>query len=107
MERDAKYYLDLLTAFQDTPNETTDIRALERAGFSLDDPRFAFHMQLAYDDEFITSNVGGIGLDVSADGHKQWSVIPLRLTASGHAQVEACRQPAVRRSIGFRPPSGD
>jgi hypothetical protein len=101
MKPDAEYYLKLLTAFQDGPNGTTDVRELGRAGFSLNDPKFAFHMQLGYDDGFISSDLGGIGLDVSADGHKQWSVIPLRLTAAGHAQVEAVSSVGPVGKIGF------
>jgi hypothetical protein len=80
---DAEYLKQLLTAFRDTPNPTTDIRELEGAGLLLDDPKFELHMMLLRDGGFVESesNAGGIGLSKSADGSIQWSVIPLRLTS--------------------------
>jgi hypothetical protein len=91
MKPDAEYLKQLLTAFRDAPNPTTDIKELECAGLSLDDPKFEFHMMLLQDGRFIESesSAGGIGLSKSADGLIQWSVIPLRLTASGHEFAEA------------------
>jgi hypothetical protein len=86
MKPDANYLKQLLTAFQGAPNPTTDIRELEGAGLSIDDPKFEFHMMLLQDGGFMESEsrAGGIGLSKGADGSIQWSVIPLRLTASGH-----------------------
>ena len=46
MKPDAEYLKQLLTAFEDAPNPTTDIRELEGAGFSLNDPKFEFHLML-------------------------------------------------------------
>jgi hypothetical protein len=48
-------------------------------------------MMLLLDGGFVESESsrGGIGLDRSADGRLQPSVIPLRLTASGHQFAEA------------------
>jgi len=91
MTPDAEYLKQLLTAFQGAPNPTTDIRELKRQGFSLDDPRFEFHMMLLQDHRFVEgeSGAGGIGFSKSPDGFVQWSVIPLRLTASGHEFAEA------------------
>lgn len=86
---DQAYFLQLLTAFSEAPNATTDIQKLQQAGFSRDDPKLELHLRLLYEERFITSDFEGIGLDTSADGRKEWSVIPLRLTAAGHEQVEA------------------
>jgi hypothetical protein len=43
-------------------------------------------MLLLLDDGYIESEStrGGIGLQKGADGAGMWSVVPLRLTASGH-----------------------
>lgn len=91
MKPDVEYLKQLLTAFRDAPSPTTDITELEGAGLSLDDPKFEFHMMLLRDGDFVESesNAGGIGLSKGADGSIQWSVIPLRLTASGHEFAEA------------------
>jgi len=88
---DAEYLKQLLTAFQDAPNPTTDIRELEGAGLSLDDPKFEFHLMLLHDSGLVDSEsrTGGIGFSRGADGFVQWSVIPLRLTASGREFAEA------------------
>ena len=46
---------------------------------------------LLHDSGFVDSEsrTGGIGFSRGADGFVQWSVIPLRLTASGHEFAEA------------------
>jgi hypothetical protein len=55
------------------------------------DRQFEFHMMILYDQRFIEQDGGspGIGLIKSADGFSSWSVLPLRLTASGHHLIEA------------------
>jgi len=101
MKPDPEYLKELLTAFRDAPNPTTDIRELESAGLSLDDPRFEFHLMLLQDGGFVegASRHGGIGLQKSADGANQWSVIPLRLTASGHQFAEAMGNNTVLQTL--------
>jgi hypothetical protein len=91
MRPDPEYLKRLLTAFRDAPGPTTDIMELEKAGLSRDDPQFEFHMMLLQDEGLVEggdSRAGGIGVDKSPDGHIQWSVIPLRLTKSGHEFAE-------------------
>ena len=101
MKSDAEYLKKFLTAFQDAPNPTTDIRELEGAGLSIDDPKFEFHMMLLQDGGFMESEsrAGGIGLSKGADGSIQWSVIPLRLTASGHEFAEAMESSKVLQTL--------
>jgi hypothetical protein len=96
MKPDPEYLKQLLTAFQDAPNPTTDIRELKAAGLPFDDPRFEFHMMQLRDNGFVecagerpVRDQTGIGLSKSADGSSMWSVVPLRLTASGHEFAEA------------------
>jgi hypothetical protein len=91
MKPDPEYLKQLLSAFQDAPAPTTDLHELQNAGLSIDDPKFEFHMMLLQDSSFVESELsaGGIGLSKSPDGFIQWSVIPLRLTASGHEFAEA------------------
>ena len=86
---DPEYVKQLLSAFQSAPNPTTDIEELAGAGLPNDDPKFEFHMMLLHDQGFVESELGGIGLSKGADGGIMWSVIPLRLTASGHEFAEA------------------
>lgn len=91
MKPDPEYLKKLLVAFSNAPEPTTDIRELQEAGIDYDDPKFEFHMHLLLDHGYIESESrkGGFGLEKSADGYRQWSVIPLRLTASGHEFAEA------------------
>jgi hypothetical protein len=89
MRTDQEYLKRLLGAFQDAPGPTTDISELERAGFPRDDPRFEVHMMYLDREGLIESDLGGIGFDKSADGHVQWSVIPLRLTGRGHQLADS------------------
>jgi hypothetical protein len=101
MKPDIEYLKQLLTAFQGAPNPTTDIRELEDAGLSIDDPKFEFHMMLLQDGGFVESEseAGGIGLSKSADGSMEWSVIPFRLTASGHEFAEAMGNSKVLQTL--------
>jgi DNA-binding transcriptional ArsR family regulator len=90
MRPDPDYLKKLLTAFQNAPAPTTDIEELESAGLFYEDPEFEFHLFLLRDQGFITDDRdGSLGMDRSADGRIQWSVIPLRLTASGQQFAEA------------------
>ena len=91
MTPDVDYLKKLLNAFRDAPDPTTDIQELEKAGLDYHEARFEFHMELLLDQGYIASDSrrGGFGLDKGADGGGQWSVIPLRLTASGHEFAEA------------------
>jgi hypothetical protein len=48
-------------------------------------------MKILNDQGFVEQDDGtsGFGLIKGADGHSSWSLLPLRLTASGHQFVEA------------------
>lgn len=90
MTRDVDYLKELLTAFQDAPEPTINIRDLARAGLSPADPKFEFHLFQLRDQGSITDDRdGNLGMLRGADRTVQWSVIPLRLTASGHQFAEA------------------
>lgn len=97
MRPDVEYLKQLLTAFRDAPKPTTDITELEESGLSLDDPKFEFHIMLLHDNGFVESGSGdrGIGISTSAP----WSVIPLRLTASGHQFAEAMENKKVLQTL--------
>lgn len=101
MRPDAEYLKLLLAAFQGAQAPTTNVRELESAGFSLDDPKFEFHMMLLQDSGFMEgeSKAGGIGLSKASDGAIQWSVLPLRLTASGHEFAEAMGNSKVLQTL--------
>ena len=100
MKPEADYLKELLTAFQDAPEPTTDIRQLADAGLPYDDPKFEFHLFLLGDQRFVTDDGdGSLGMDRGADGTVEWSVIPLRLTASGHQFAEALGNSKVLATI--------
>ncbi len=105
MKLDAPYLQQLLTAFQDAPNPTTSIRELQDAGFSLDDPKFEFHMTILSEKGFIHSDTGGIGLDTSADGSRMWSIdTEFRLTSLGHEvadEINSSAEPKTLKHFGF------
>ncbi len=58
-------------------------------------------MMLLQDHHFVEGepSAGGIGLSKSLDGFVQWSVIPLRLTASGHEFAEAMSSSKVLQTL--------
>ncbi len=91
MKPDPDYIKRLLLAFQDAPDPTTDIRELKQKGLSYEDPEFYFHLRLLNDQGFVERDDGepGLGADAVLAGNYSWSVIPLRLTASGHEFAEA------------------
>jgi hypothetical protein len=88
---DPEYIKKLLGAFQDFPEPTMDIDDLEHCGLSYKTKEFYFHMKLFHDQGFIErdDDEPGLGIDTGAGDSIQWSSLPLRLTASGHAFAEA------------------
>jgi predicted nucleotide-binding protein len=86
------YLKKLLEAGQASDKPTFDIEDLKTAGFDYGDAKFEFHMMILTDRGFIEQDDGspGFGLAKSLDGSFcQWSVLPLRLTSSGHQFSEA------------------
>jgi hypothetical protein len=99
---DQDYLKRLLEACQASEKPTFDIEELKAAGFNRDDPRFGFHMMILADQGLIEQDDGspGLGLEKSADGsYHRWSVLPLRLTASGHQFIEALSNKEVWATI--------
>ena len=86
MKIDHDYLKKLLEAGQASDKPTFDIEGLKVLGFDYNNPQFEFHMALLNDRGFIEQDDGdlGFGLTKSIDGFLSWSVLPLRLTASGH-----------------------
>lgn len=101
MRIDQEYLKKLLDAFELSSTPTVDLRYLEQTGLLDDESMFIFHMQLLDDKRFIEreDKLGGFGYDKSADGHVQWSVLPLRLTATGHEFIETLRNKEVWKTI--------
>jgi hypothetical protein len=91
MKIDHDYLKKLLQACQASDNPTFDIADLQRAGFDYNDRQFEFHMGILADQGFVERDDGdlGFGISKSADGHASWSILSLRLTASGHQFAEA------------------
>lgn len=106
MKIDHDYLKRLLEACQASEKPTFDIEYLQTAGLNYYDDQFEFHMEILTDQRFIERDDGrpGFGLKKGADGFKQWSVLPLRLTASGHDFIEALKNHEVWATIksGFK-----
>ena len=106
MKIDQDYLKKLLEACQASEKPTFDIEDLKAAGFDYDDKQFEFHMKILDDQRFIEQDDGdpGFGLFKSLDGFPSWSVLPLRLTASGHQFIEALANKEVWTAIkhGFK-----
>ncbi|HEY2034436.1 MAG TPA: DUF2513 domain-containing protein [Rhizomicrobium sp.] len=106
MKIDQEYLKNLLEACQASEKPTFDIEDLKAAGFDYNDKQFEFHMAILTDQGFIAQDDGdsGFGLTKSLDGFLSWSVLPLRLTASGHQFVEALSNEEVWAAIkrGFK-----
>jgi hypothetical protein len=103
---DQDYLKKLLEACQASEKPTFDIEDLKARGLDYDDPKFEFHMKILDDQHFIEQDDGdlGFGLFKSIDGFASWSVLPLRLTASGHQFIEALSDKEVWSAIkhGFK-----
>jgi len=91
MKIDQDYLKKFLEACQASKKPTFDIEDLKAAGFDYGDQQFEFHMKILNDQHFIEQDDGdtGFGLTKGIDGFQSWSVLPLRLTASGHQFIEA------------------
>ena len=90
---DHDYLKRLLEACQASKKSTFDIEDLK--GYN--EPEFEFHMAILDDQGFIRQDDGdrGFGLTKSLDGFLSWSVLPLRLTASGHEFIDSVQNPEV------------
>jgi len=97
MKIDHDYLKKLLEAGQASDKPTFDIEDLKVAGFDYNDPQFEFHMAILNDRGFIGQDDGdpGFGLTKGIDGFLSWSVLPLRLTASGHDFLDSVQNPEV------------
>lgn len=100
MKIDLDYLKSLLGAFQDAEGPTTDIDELKAHGFDYAEDRFIFHLQILHDKGLVELEDGhGLGFYKGIDGHVSWSVLPLRLTASGHEFIESLDNKAVWETI--------
>lgn len=97
MKIDQDYLKRFLEACQASTKPTFDITDLKAAGFDNYDPKFEFHLSILYDQGFIQRDSGdpGFGLDKDLGGGLHWSILPLRLTASGHEFSDAIQNPEV------------
>lgn len=106
MKIDQDYLKGLLDACQASVKPTFDIEELKAAGLDYSDERFEFHMMILTDQGLIERDDGdpGFGLTKGIDGFPSWSVLPLRLTSSGHQFIEALSNEEVWAAIksGFR-----
>lgn len=91
MKIDHEYLKKLLEAMQATLGTDTNMKEIEAHGFSLEDPKLLFHMEILYDSHLVIRCDGkeGVGFIRASGGDGIWSVVPLRLTASGHDFIEA------------------
>ena len=98
---DAEYLKQLLSAFRNAPEPTTDIEELKEAGVDYEEPVFEFHMCLLVDGGYIESTLGprDFGMSRGADGYLSWSVVPLRLTATGHEFAEGLENPKAFETV--------
>ena len=106
MKIDQDYLKKLLEACQASEKPTFDIEDLRARGLDYNDQKFEFHMKILDDQRLIEKDDGdsGFGLSKSIDGFASWSVLPLRLTASGHQFIEALSNEEVWLAIkdGFK-----
>lgn len=93
MKPGAEYTRKLLTAFQESPRPSINVRELAEEDLAVGSNEFQFHMELLEDEGFIQreDRERGTGLALSAEGLYKWSVLPLRLTASGQEFAAAMR----------------
>ena len=100
MKIDQDYLKGLLEAFESAEKPTTDIDELQNHGFSYEDDKFLFHLQILEDKALVKGDDDiGLGYQRSLDGFIAWGAIPLRLTANGHDFIEALRNQEVWETI--------
>lgn len=100
MKIEQEYLKGLLEAFEEANSPTTDIGELEKKGFSYQEDKFIFHLRILADQRLVERENGtGLGFSKGAGGDISWSVVPLRLTASGHEFLEALRNSKVWETI--------
>lgn len=100
MTIDKKYLKGMLEAFEESTLPTTDITELEEKGFKYTENIFLFHLQILSDEGLIKSDVGSsLGFTRGGQGNIVWSIIPLRLTSSGHEFLESLKNNLVWDSI--------
>ena len=97
MKIDHEYLKQLLAACQSTDGPTFDIEDLQAAGIDYRAPECECHMAILTDKGFMELEGGdpGFGMFKSVDGFASWSVLPLRLTASGHDVIDTIQNPEV------------
>ena len=106
MKIDQNYLRKFLQACQACVKPTFDIEDLKAEGLNYSDQRFEFHMMILTDQGLIERDDGdpGFGLSKGIDGFLSWSVLPLRLTSSGHQFIEALSNEQVWAAVtdGFK-----
>lgn len=98
---DKEYLKGLLEAIQSSDTPTTDIKELDRLGFSYEDDKFIFHTDILIDKGYLES-IGpfrGVGYQIAGNNQIDWKIVPIRLTASGHEFIESLNEPDVWESI--------
>ena len=101
MKIDQDYLKRLLEIAQGSPTPTFTIEDFDREGADHDTDAFEFHMQILNEQGLIVQDDGddGFGMFKSIDGHRSWSVLPLRLSADGHEFIEALENKEVWSTI--------
>ncbi|MBE4973566.1 MULTISPECIES: DUF2513 domain-containing protein [Serratia] len=94
MKIDIYYVKKLLDLFELAPTADVTINYLSQSGIDYNTDKFVFHMRVLQDGDFLRRCDGklGFGLDVGLNGHRMWTITPLRLTAKGHEFIEALHQ---------------
>ena len=100
MRIDAEYIKLLLDVFLNSPKPTADLKdfpMLDLKGDVNDDVhKFVFHMEILEDQGFIEPAINTSSIGIKRISHTySWSVIPLRLTASGHDFASALSKPGI------------
>jgi hypothetical protein len=95
MKLNNNYLIKFLEAFETSEKPVIDLYDLQKLGFNYEvDEKFVFYMQFMNDNGFIEreDNSPGFGFDKAADGSVMWSILPLRLTASGHKHLNTIKE---------------
>ncbi len=103
MKIDHEYLRKVLESFEAAKLSTTNLDELEENGLPRDEEhlhKLAFHMELLEDQGMIESVISdGIGFTRDANGEFILSIVPLRLTASGHDFLADIRQEGVWETL--------
>ncbi|WP_259396660.1 DUF2513 domain-containing protein [Psychromonas sp. SR45-3] len=97
MRQDNEYLRTLMLELEGVPDYDFNIRDIKKLGYDIEEPKFILHFRLLCDSSLIVpSGKDGYGFGYDGANNFSWeSIVPLRLSATGHDFLAAVKQSEV------------